>query len=155
MTDETMKQIGDEELEKVVGGVGADAGRYAWPVPGCFNILSRFGTVSFGKFNKGIDIGGEGIFGAAVVAAADGTVSPTNYVSSGFGGGYGISCEIEHLEEKSTLYANLSRICVRPGEVVGKGQTIGYVGMTGDVTCPLFHFETRRYGVSYDPMTEF
>lgn len=127
---------------------------YVWPVPGFYGIVSGFGE-RMGCYHGGIDISELGIYGAAVVAAETGTVNPDEYVSDGWGGGYGIQCTIEHADGYSTFYAHLSKLIVEPGERVAKGQTIGYVGSSGDSTGPHLHFECRLWGVRYDPLSEF
>lgn len=133
-------------------------GGYAWPVPGFTYLSSVFSEVressSHGTYNHGaIDIAGKGIYGAKVVAAADGVVVRAN--SSGWGGGYGTYLMIDHGNGKSTLYAHMSGLAVSAGDKVSKGQLIGYVGSTGWSTGPHLHFETRLYGTKYDPMTEY
>lgn len=152
---EDKKLLGDNELQQVAGGTGNGSAGYVWPVPGFHVITAYFYDPSSSVMNGGIDISGAGISGAAVVAAADGTVNPTYFCDGGWGGGYGTFCMIDHPEGKSTLYAHLSSVCVSPGQVVHCGQVIGFVGETGDVSGPCLHFETRKMGVKYDPMSEF
>jgi murein DD-endopeptidase MepM/ murein hydrolase activator NlpD len=66
--------------------------------------------------------------------------------------GYGNVVEIKHSNQRSTLYAHLSRIDVRPGQRVEQGQRIGAVGMTGWATGPHLHFEFRVAGQHQDPL---
>ena len=72
-------------------------------------------------------------------------------IFAGRQGGYGNVVEIRHGNGHQTLYAHLSKINVRNGQAVQKGQTIGAVGSTGWSTGPHLHFEFRVNGVHVDP----
>lgn len=69
----------------------------------------------------------------------------------GVQGGFGNMVIVRHDNNHSTVYAHLSRILVRAGQTVQKGQTIGAVGSTGWSTGPHLHFEFRVNGVHVDP----
>ncbi|MGN1433419.1 MAG: murein hydrolase activator EnvC family protein [Ruminococcus sp.] len=137
---------------------------YTWPCPGFYYLSSEWNE-DRGSYNHGaIDIAGSGIMGAPVVAAESGTVvasyngCPHNWGkngSCGCGGGYGNYVFIDHGNGKMTVYGHFSNIIVSTGQTVTKGQTIGYVGSTGNSTGPHLHFECRYNGVKYNPMTEF
>jgi murein DD-endopeptidase MepM/ murein hydrolase activator NlpD len=60
---------------------------------------------------------------------------------------------VQHANERSTLYAHLSRIEVKKGQRVEQGQQIGAVGMTGWSTGPHLHFEFRVGGQHQDPLS--
>lgn len=66
--------------------------------------------------------------------------------------GYGNVVQIRHGNDRSTLYAHLSRMDVRVGQRVEQGQRIGAVGMTGWTTGPHLHFEFRIKGQHQDPL---
>jgi murein DD-endopeptidase MepM/ murein hydrolase activator NlpD len=66
--------------------------------------------------------------------------------------GYGNVVKIRHANERSTLYAHLSRIDVRAGQRVEQSQRIGAVGATGWATGPHLHFEFRVRGQHQDPL---
>ncbi len=66
--------------------------------------------------------------------------------------GYGNVVEIKHGNERSTLYAHLSRIDVKKGQRIDQGTTLGAVGMTGWTTGPHLHFEFRVKGEHQDPL---
>mgnify|MGYP002777051118 CR=1 FL=1 len=78
--------------------------------------------------------------GTPVLAALTGRV-----IMSDFFGGYGLSVALEHSNgTQQTLYAHLSEVFVRPGDIVTQGTTIGRVGSTGASTGPHLHFEFRQ-----------
>ncbi len=66
--------------------------------------------------------------------------------------GYGNVVEIDHGAGNSTLYAHLSRIDVRKGQRVERGERIGAVGSTGWATGPHLHFEFKERGQHRDPL---
>jgi murein DD-endopeptidase MepM/ murein hydrolase activator NlpD len=70
---------------------------------------------------------------------------------AGVQGGYGNTVIVRHGNNHSTVYAHLSRIQVRKGQTVQKGQTVGAVGSTGWSTGPHLHFEFRVNGKHVDP----
>ncbi len=71
---------------------------------------------------------------------------------AGWQNGYGNVIQIRHTNDRSTLYAHLSRIDVRKGQRVEQGQRIGAVGSTGWSTGPHLHFEFRVNGEHQDPL---
>jgi murein DD-endopeptidase MepM/ murein hydrolase activator NlpD len=84
--------------------------------------------------------------GTPVLAAADGRVA----LSAGhfFGGN---SVYLVHGGGLVTVYMHLSRISVKEGDEVRRGQIVGAVGATGRVTGPHLHFATRWHGARVDP----
>ena len=84
--------------------------------------------------------------GTTIVAANGGTV-----LSAGWNGGYGLCIIIDHGGGITTLYAHCSSIYVSSGQSVSRGQQIGAVGDTGNVTGPHLHFEVRVNGAYVDP----
>jgi murein DD-endopeptidase MepM/ murein hydrolase activator NlpD len=85
--------------------------------------------------------------GTPVRVISDGTVD-----YAGTQAGYGNVVIVRHGSTRSTLYAHLSRIGVRQGQLVGQGQTIGLVGSTGWATGPHLHFEFKLDGRQMDPV---
>ncbi|WP_216641000.1 M23 family metallopeptidase [Thermus scotoductus] len=59
--------------------------------------------------------------------------------------------KLDHAEGYQSLYGHLSRLAVRPGQRVEKGQVLGYVGSTGRSTGPHLHYGVYRYGSPLDP----
>ncbi len=124
-------------------------GEYKWPVPASSRITSPFGwRYLFGnkEFHKGIDIGAPA--GTSIVAANSGKVIMVKKQSYG----YGWYVVVDHGGGQATLYAHTSRIDVKEGDIVARGQTIAGVGTTGNSTGNHLHFEVRINGVQQDPM---
>lgn len=94
-----------------------------------------FGGRSY-EFHSGMDIDGER--GDLVVSTANGTV-----VKAGWTGGYGNMVEIDHGNGLTTRYGHLSKVEVTVGDVISRGQLVGYVGSTGRSTGPHLHYELR------------
>ena len=85
--------------------------------------------------------------GTPIMAAADGVV-----VIAGPEGGYGNCTVIDVGNALGNLYGHQSAIIVHVGDVVKRGQVIGYVGSTGYSTGPHLHFEVRVQGKPEDPV---
>ena len=117
-------------------------------------IGSHFGTrtdpfYKVSKFHEGIDFSAS--VGTEVYATGNGKV-----VEAGRNqGGYGNEIVIDHGYSYRTVYAHLSRIFVRPGQQVLRGQVIGYVGNTGKSTSPHLHYEVRKNGIAINPIYFF
>lgn len=116
---------------------------FVWPLRG--KVISSYGPKPGHLHNDGINIAAPR--GAAVAAAADGTVA---YVGNDLAS-YGNLVLIRHANGLVTAYAHLERVQVRRGDVVRRGQGIGTVGSTGTVANPQLHFEVRRGIESLDP----
>jgi len=94
--------------------------------------------------HAGVDYGAP--MGTPVRVVSDGIVE-----FAGWQNGYGNVVAVKHADDRSTLYAHLSRIDVRKGQAVTQGMHIGAVGMTGWATGPHLHFEFKVGGVQRDP----
>ncbi len=84
--------------------------------------------------------------GTAVLAAAGGVV-----VTQEFRPDYGNMVEIDHGKDLVTRYAHASKITVKKGDLVKRGQKVAEVGTTGRSTGPHLHFEVLVRGVPQDP----
>ncbi|MGE5328183.1 MAG: peptidoglycan DD-metalloendopeptidase family protein [Deltaproteobacteria bacterium] len=116
-------------------------GSFKRPVLGF--ITSRFGA-RWGRMHEGIDIGAK--VGQSIYAADGGVVSFTGYE-----GGYGKLVKIRHGSKYTTYYGHCSKILVKKGQKVHKGQKIALIGMTGRTTGPHLHFEIRKNGNPVNP----
>jgi murein DD-endopeptidase MepM/ murein hydrolase activator NlpD len=114
---------------------------YIQPVTG--KVTSNYGWRDSAQHN-GIDI--DLITGDKVVSAFDGEVRFARKE-----GTYGRVVIIRHYNGLETLYAHLSRIKVKPNELVKAGQLIGLGGNTGHSTGSHLHFEVRFKGVPLNP----
>lgn len=84
--------------------------------------------------------------GTPFYAAASGVVETVR-----FGGDYGLHTVISHENGYQTVYAHSSRLFVKEGQFVQKGQLLGEVGSTGRSTGPHLHFEIHRHEKAFDP----
>ncbi len=93
--------------------------------------------------------------GTQVVATHGGTVVKTGGNGAGDGPAYGNAVVIKHSNGTYSQYAHLSRVDVKPGQVVKTGQRIALSGNTGNSSGPHLHFEIRtsaNYGSAVDPV---
>ena len=84
--------------------------------------------------------------GTRVISSAGGVVTMAEYHPQ-----YGNLIEIDHGNEFSSRYAHLSKVLVKPGQLLKRGQQIGLSGNTGRSTGPHLHFEVRYKGVAQNP----
>lgn len=116
-------------------------GHYHHPKVGLIN--SKFGWRD-GRMHKGIDINLNR--GDAVVAAFDGMVRIAQSK-----GAFGNVVIIRHYNGLETVYAHLSKIKVKKGQIIKGGQLIGLGGNTGRSSGPHLHFEVRFKGQALNP----
>lgn len=119
----------------------SSSGCYAWPASGA--VTSEYGP-RWGRMHRGIDIDGD--TGDALYAAQSGTVTYAGYYS-----GYGNLTLISHSDGVTTAYAHQSSFGVSEGQTVSRGQYIGAMGATGNVTGSHLHFETRTSSGAVNP----
>src|SRR6267378_532077 len=118
-----------------------------WPVEG--PITGSFGERidpfnGEGAFHSGVDIGSTD--GQPVVAPADGMVTFADFL-----GGYGRAVMIDHGHGVTTRYGHLSSFAVTAGQYIHRGDTIGYVGLSGRSTGPHLHYEVRINDAPVNP----
>jgi lipoprotein NlpD len=123
---------------------GGDDDSLAWIWPAKGDLVYRFGES--GNL-KGVGIGGK--TGQPVFAAAPGKVV---YSGSGLRG-YGKLVIIKHNDMYLSVYAHNSKILVKEGESVKRGQRIADMGDT-DASRVALHFEIRRFGKPVDPVAQ-
>lgn len=89
--------------------------------------------------------------GTEIYATGNGTVKVRDYNPRG----YGNHVIISHGFGYETLYGHMSKINVRPGQKVKRGDVIGVVGNTGTSTAPHLHYEVIKQGVKINPINFF
>ena len=106
----------------------------------------RWHPVTGGRHqHKGVDLAQP--VGTPVHATADGMIARSEWFSS-----YGLYVQIEHGGNLETRYGHMSRLNVAAGQMVHKGDVIGFVGTTGRSTGPHLHYEVRVAGVAVNPI---
>jgi murein DD-endopeptidase MepM/ murein hydrolase activator NlpD len=127
--------------------IRANSAPNLWPVEGV--VTGSFGERidpfnGEGAFHSGVDISAG--LGSAVIAPADGIVTYADFL-----GGYGRAIMIDHGHGISTRYGHLSSFAVTAGQSIHRGDTIGYVGLSGRSTGPHLHYEVRINDVPVNP----
>jgi len=139
------------EILKLQGTADYVGGKMLWPAPASTRVTSKFGMrfhpiLKKNKLHTGIDIGVGS--GNKVLAANAGTV-----IKAAWNNSYGYMVMIDHGGGIVTLYAHNSKLLVKTGDIVTRGQQVAVSGSTGMSTGPHLHFEVRVNGVYKDPLT--
>ena len=125
-------------------------GVWSWPVYG--EITTQFGehraygdSTNYNLYHGGLDIAVP--LNTAVAAPADGKVIYTGLLEA-----RGNAVGVDHGGGVTSYYFHLSRILVKPGDILKKGQILGQVGTTGRSTGPHLHWEVRVNGTITYPL---
>lgn len=153
--EKLLQQKQDEIDKKMAAGSGnsggSSTGGLSWPLRnGAGRISSGFGprnspTAGASSYHKGIDIAVSS--GTPILAAGGGEVVTAAYSSSA--GNYVM---ISHGNRLYTVYMHCSRLAVKAGDTVSKGQVIAYVGSTGISTGAHLHFGVSQNGSYVNPL---
>ncbi|HEX8704721.1 MAG TPA: M23 family metallopeptidase [Myxococcaceae bacterium] len=124
---------------------------FSWPVTPV-SVTSHFGERAHPIMGQvrdhlGLDLAAKR--GQAIFAAAPGVV-----LRAGWNGSHGYQVEVQHAAKILTRYSHLSRVLVRPGAILERGDVLGLAGDTGMATGVHLHFELWKDGVPMDPMDE-
>lgn len=111
---------------------------WGWPTDSGWTLSSGYGYRSMWgghELHTGLDIAGTG-YGSNIYATNNGRViiAESHY-------SYGNYVVVDHNNGYMSLYAHMSRIAAKVGQVVAKGDIVGYVGCTGSCTGPHVHYE--------------
>ncbi|MBI3142753.1 MAG: peptidoglycan DD-metalloendopeptidase family protein [Bacteroidetes bacterium] len=100
------------------------------------------------KFHFGADFAAP--TGTEIYATGDGVVEKAKYVK-----GYGNHVVVNHGFGYQTLYGHMSKIAVRRGQKIKRGELLGYVGNTGLSSAPHLHYEVIKNGKKVNPVHYF
>jgi len=125
--------------------IAAQKAPFALPIKSAFRFTSPYG-MRWGRMHSGTDFAAS--HGTPIYATADGVI-----YSAGWGQGYGKLVKIQHAFGIETRYAHMSKILVKVGQRVSRGQQIGAMGNTGRSTGTHLHYEVRVGGKAVNPMT--
>ena len=120
-----------------------------WPTRGCVSSEFGFRKSPFTgrkEFHKGIDIAT--LPGKEIVTPADGII-----ISESHEPNMGNTITINHSNGISTIYAHLLKNIVRRGQMVRRGDIVGFVGNSGRSTGPHVHYTILLNGVAVNPRT--
>ena len=133
-----------KKAEEDSGAGGKPA--FKWPITSPFGYRTH-PISGQRKLHGGVDFGAP--MGSPIPSTTSGRVS---YASYGWNGGFGNLVKVKQ-GIWEMFYAHLSKILVKAGQSVKKGDIIGLVGSTGASTGPHLHYETRKNGVRVNPMS--
>tara|TARA_R110002020_G_scaffold95937_3_gene229969 strand:- start:8723 stop:10039 length:1317 start_codon:yes stop_codon:yes gene_type:complete len=130
--------------------LAASKAPFANPVKDSFRFTSQFGfrrdpKTGGRRMHSGVDFAAG--MGTPLYATADGVVT-----HAGWGSGYGRLVKIQHEFGIETRYAHMSKMRVKVGQRVSRGDRIGDMGASGRVTGVHLHYEVRVGGKAVNPM---
>jgi murein DD-endopeptidase MepM/ murein hydrolase activator NlpD len=128
-----IQPVSNKDLNRIASGFG-------------YRIDPIYKTV---KLHAGLDFAAP--MGTPIYATASGRV----ITAGNTGNGYGNHVVINHGYGYETLYGHMSKIKVRVGQRVKRGEVIGWVGSTGKSTGPHCHYEVHKNGQKIDPVYFF
>ncbi len=129
----SIQPVANEDLTRTAGGFG-------WRIHPIHKI---------NKFHAGMDFTAK--VGTPIHATGDGKVVFAEYATNG----YGMHVIIDHGYDYQTLYAHLSKIDVKKGQQVKRGDELGLIGNTGLSSGPHLHYEVHKGGEPIDPVNFF
>lgn len=153
--DRTLKEARELRVtyNEIVARMGREAEAWAC-IPSTRPLEQSRVTSSFGRrrdpftgrlaWHRGIDL--RAPHGTPVLASAEGRV-----IRAGYYGAYGRLVEMDHGNGLRTRYAHNSRLAVKVGQWVRRGEVLAYVGSTGRANAPHLHYEVHLDGEPVNP----
>jgi len=146
LSEKILKQPQTEIAERGTNA-GIAYGGWVWPTT-TYLVTSPFGWRVMGgysNFHPGIDLGCP--IGTPIFATNNGVVEDAGWNN----GGYGNWVKINNGNGLETVFGHMSNVIVHAGQMVAKGQLLGYSGDTGWATGPHLHYEVRQWGTAINP----
>jgi len=128
-----IQPVSNKDLKRIASGFG-------------YRIHPIYKTL---RMHEGIDFTAP--IGTPIYATGNGTIERLKHKMTG----YGKVVMIDHGYGYETLYAHMSKVIVRPGQKIKRGEIIGYVGNTGRSTGPHLHYEVRKNSKPINPVHFF
>lgn len=128
-----IQPVANKDLDRIASGFG-------------YRVDPIYKTV---KFHSGLDFAAPS--GTPIYATGDGTVEDASLSETG----YGNHVVLNHGYGYKTLYGHMVRIKVKRGQVVKRGDVVGWVGSTGKSTGPHCHYEVIKNSGKVDPVFFF
>lgn len=119
-------------------------GTFTWPAVDGY--ISSYMGPRYDGYHRGIDIARPS--DRTIKASDNGVVT-----AAGWEGSYGNRVVVDHNNGYKTVYAHLSSINVKVGQVVAQGSSLGVMGSTGNSTGIHLHFEVQQNGALVNPMS--
>jgi murein DD-endopeptidase MepM/ murein hydrolase activator NlpD len=129
-----IQPVANEDLKRIASG-------YGYRIHPIYKVR---------KMHTGMDFTAP--IGTPIHATGDGFIAGNAEANQVGGSGYGKYVVINHGYGYKTLYAHMSKIDVKPGQQVKRGDIIGYVGNTGSSTGPHLHYEVIKGGEKINPI---
>ncbi len=146
--DSVEPSLSSQPTESTAAPVESD--NWLFPLEGKLYVTAPYGEGNY-TFHKGLDVSRDDIAGEEIHAARAGVVVTAN-TDAHSNGNYVV---IDHGDGYQTLYAHCQSLAVTKGQRVAQGETIAYVGSTGNSTGPHLHFEIQKNGEPFDPAQIF
>jgi len=127
-----IQPLSDKDMNRIASGYG-------------YRIHPIYKTM---KFHSGVDLTAK--IGTKIYATGDGVVKRAQ-----FGRGYGKLIQIDHGYNYETLYGHMSKMLVKVGQKIKRGDVIGLVGNTGTSTGPHLHYEVRKNNKAVNPINYY
>ena len=149
--EERRRLEAEKELQEAIERENSSS-EYVWPLPTNYARITSY----FNEDRNLVEIGYKDTHGGMDIAAPRDTpiyaVKTGRVVLAKVVSGYGNCVMIDHGNNIMSIYGHASKLLVKEGDIVTKGQTIALVGLTGITTGYHLHIEFRKLGARVEPL---